>query len=47
MLLTSDETDKLRAIFKDLDEDNDGVLSLNELVKAFMKTGRTPDRLTH
>jgi Ca2+-binding EF-hand superfamily protein len=43
--MTKEETQKLAKIFNDLDEDNDGVLSLNELIMAFIKTGRTPDRL--
>jgi Ca2+-binding EF-hand superfamily protein len=42
--MTKEETQKLSKIFNDLDEDNDGVLSLNELITAFIKTGRTPER---
>ena len=44
ILMTKEETQKLSKIFNELDEDNDGVLSLNELIMAFIKTGRTPDR---
>ena len=44
ILITKDETKKLKKIFKDLDEDKDGVLSFNELIQAFIKTGRTPER---
>ena len=42
--MTKEETKKLTKIFRDLDEDNDGVLSFNELIMAFIKTGRSPER---
>ena len=41
--MTKEENQKLGKIFCDLDEDNDGILSINELICAFIKTGRTPD----
>lgn len=42
--MTKEENRKLSQIFRDLDEDDDGVLNLNELIMAFIKTGRTADR---
>ena len=42
--MTKEENQKLARIFCDLDEDNDGFLSLSELINAFIKTGRTAER---
>lgn len=44
ILMTKEENEKLSKIFCDLDEDNDGILNFNELITAFVKTGRTPER---
>ena len=44
ILMTKQETRKLTKIFQELDEDNDGMLSFNELLLAFIKTGRTAER---
>ena len=42
--MTKDEESRLSSIFLELDEDNDGILSYNELLLGFMKTGRTAER---
>jgi Ca2+-binding EF-hand superfamily protein len=42
--MTNDEKKRLSRIFSDLDEDNDGILNFEELIQAFIKTGRTPAR---
>ena len=42
--MTNDEKKKLQKIFRDLDEDNDGILSFHELIQAFIKTGRNAER---
>jgi calcium-dependent protein kinase len=44
ILLTKQETKKLGDIFNELDEDHDGILSFNEIVLGFIKTGRSQSR---
>ena len=43
-ILEKEEKKKLSKIFSELDEDNDGILNYNELVKAFQKSGRSFER---
>lgn len=43
-ILQKEERHKLSLIFRELDRDNDGRLSHEELVEAFVKTGRSFDR---
>jgi Ca2+-binding EF-hand superfamily protein len=45
--MTKEENKKLSKIFCDLDEDKDGILNFSELISAFVKTGRTPERYIH
>lgn len=42
--MDKDQKQKISKIFSELDKDNDGKLSEQELVEAFIKSGRTQKR---
>lgn len=42
--MDTEEQKNLSKIFSELDEDNDGVLNYEELINAFVKSGRSYKR---